>query len=497
MTVSPVPLASATLTVTDGDGDTATATVSFQVTDANTPTAGTASAAVDDDGLIGPPAGNPASTAGDLNANLAGDTNASEAVFSGVLGGSVGSDGAGANGFSFAPSLNGATATVGLETVTYGVAGNLLTATVNAGARIGTQLFTVEITNAATGAYTVTLKDNVLHAGGPNDEATDASVTLGYVITDADGSSAAGTLTVTFDDDAPTIGAIQDAVMPSIDDTGVHGTWQPVMGADGPNLISAIGLAMGSAPAGLTYVITSQGANINGDEIFQVDVKDGATTLYTFFEYTEHDAVTQSAEMFAYKSLTDAQGATGQNGFFTLTVAADGNYDFHLIDNSLQNTTTLDILADIPNGHSDYVTVTGGVADLGDDPVPASGFDLLIDGFTASNTDPTSNTLQKNNNGLGVGGGNFDSGETMTLAFANVQSEVTLGIGKGNNATFEHLLITIWDSTHTTSATWELTQLDGTPVIVDAAHWGAGGSTSGAFFDFHGLDIRESRQYGR
>ena len=116
----------------------------------------------------------------------------------------MGSDGAGANGFSFAPSLNGATATVGLETVTYSVAGNLLTATVNAGARIGTALFTVEITDAATGAYTVTLKDNVLHAGGPNDEATDASVTLGYVITDADGSSATtSTLTITFDDDAP------------------------------------------------------------------------------------------------------------------------------------------------------------------------------------------------------------------------------------------------------------------------------------------------------
>ena len=78
--LSPV-LASATFTVTDGDGDTATATVSFQVTDANMPTAGTASAAVDDDGLSGPPAGNPASTTGDLNANLAGDGNASEAVF--------------------------------------------------------------------------------------------------------------------------------------------------------------------------------------------------------------------------------------------------------------------------------------------------------------------------------------------------------------------------------------------------------------------------------
>ena len=98
--------------------------------------AGKASAAVDDDGLSGPPAGNPASTTGDLDANLAGDTNTSEAVFTGVLGGSVGPDGAGANGFSFAPSLNGSTAVVGLETVTYSVVSNLLTATVTSGTRV-------------------------------------------------------------------------------------------------------------------------------------------------------------------------------------------------------------------------------------------------------------------------------------------------------------------------------------------------------------------------
>ena len=65
-----------------------------------------ASAAVDDDGVAG---GNPASVIGDLDANL-GDLDgpaSSEATFSAVLGGSVGPDGAGANGFKFAASLNG------------------------------------------------------------------------------------------------------------------------------------------------------------------------------------------------------------------------------------------------------------------------------------------------------------------------------------------------------------------------------------------------------
>ena len=103
VTTTPVAPTSASFTVTDGDGDTATATIAFQVVDANVPTPGTAAAAVDDDGLAG---GNPASTAGDLDANV-GDLDgaaSSEATFSGVLGGSVGVDGAGSNGFSFAAS---------------------------------------------------------------------------------------------------------------------------------------------------------------------------------------------------------------------------------------------------------------------------------------------------------------------------------------------------------------------------------------------------------
>ena len=125
-TTGPVRPTTATFTVTDGDGDTATANVSFQVIDANKPTSGTASAAVDDDGLSG---GNPASTVFDLNANTGdapGDT--SEATFTGVLGGSVGLDVPGT--FSFA-SLNGTTGTVGTETVVYSwnSGSNMLTAT--------------------------------------------------------------------------------------------------------------------------------------------------------------------------------------------------------------------------------------------------------------------------------------------------------------------------------------------------------------------------------
>jgi von Willebrand factor type A domain/RTX calcium-binding nonapeptide repeat (4 copies)/FecR protein len=190
----PVPV-NATYTVTDGDGDTATSTIAFKVTDAHVPVSGTATATVDDDGLAG---GSPVSTTGDINANI-GDLDgpgSSEASFSGVLGGSVGGDLPGT--FSFA-ALNGTTGTVGQETVSY--SWNALTDTLTATGPRGA-LFAVHVTDAATGAYHVTLLDNVLHAQGPNDE-NNAIVNLGYVITDADGSTAPGTLTITFNDDAP------------------------------------------------------------------------------------------------------------------------------------------------------------------------------------------------------------------------------------------------------------------------------------------------------
>ena len=123
--------------MTDGDGDTATATVNFQVTDANAPSASPAVAAVDDDGLTGPPAGNPASIIGDLDANIGdnpGDT--SEATFSGTLGVSVGGDGR-CDRLLDLRRLNGPTGAVGTETVTYGWDGgtDTLTATITGGPR--------------------------------------------------------------------------------------------------------------------------------------------------------------------------------------------------------------------------------------------------------------------------------------------------------------------------------------------------------------------------
>ena len=93
--------------------------------------------------------------------------------------------------------MDGDTATIGQETVTYSwnAADSTLTATGPRGV-----LFTVAV-NEATGAYTVTLRDNVRQAAGANEN--EATAALTYTVRDADGSTATGTLTITFDDDAP------------------------------------------------------------------------------------------------------------------------------------------------------------------------------------------------------------------------------------------------------------------------------------------------------
>ncbi len=188
-------------------------------------------ASVDDDGLDD---GNPASAADEVGTKLS--------TFTGTLAGSVGGDGAGANGFSFA-GLAGQTGTVGQETVTYSwdAATNTLTATGPRGA-----LFTVQITDKVTGAYTVTLLDNVLHAtldGADGDDTENpATLALKYSIKDADGSETTNnTLTITFDDDAPSV-SIEDKASVAEGAT-LNGTWASAIGADVEGAITKVVVA--------------------------------------------------------------------------------------------------------------------------------------------------------------------------------------------------------------------------------------------------------------
>ncbi|MDJ0642092.1 MAG: DUF5801 repeats-in-toxin domain-containing protein [Erythrobacter sp.] len=185
-------------TIIDGDGDASTARVDVTLQPDSEPSPNEDVATVDDDGLVG---GNPLSTTGDLDANIGDDPgDTSEASYTGIVPVDVGNDGPAT--VSFVPGLNGSTAAIGQETVTYSVTGNLLTATVTGGTRDGTDLFTVEITDTETGAYVVTLLDNVLHDAGSDEN--DAFASIDLLVTDSEGDTTISNLGIVFDDDGPT-----------------------------------------------------------------------------------------------------------------------------------------------------------------------------------------------------------------------------------------------------------------------------------------------------
>lgn len=340
-TTSPVPQIDGTFTVTDSDGDTDVGTFAFQVQDANAPTGGSATASVDDDGLSG---GNALSTIGDLSdPDLDGDND--ETTFSGTLGGSVGLDTPGV--FSFI-GLDGTPGTVGQENVQYAWddTGKVLTATVDGGPRDGLDLFTVTITDTATGAFEVKLINNILHDDGPNDE-NDNTVNLAYSITDADGTTAPGALTITLDDDAPTAtddgltnvaenGANIGGNVLSNDSPGADGaTMTRVNIGAGFVAIAAAGTTTLSNALG-TYTFDAAGnwtfdpnTNLNNaagaNASFQYEIEDGdgdTATASKFITVTDgtNPSVGAPVTLQVNEAALSTAGATGSNPGLTTEV---------------------------------------------------------------------------------------------------------------------------------------------------------------------------------
>jgi len=202
----------------DGDGDGISlgdGLVVFSVKESNfAPTAGEAFAAVDDDGLAG---GNANAGAGDITVTPDPDNN--ESTFSGTL---PGSGGNGALVYSFA-GMDGQTDTVGQETIQYHWAAGVLTATIVSGARAGSNLFEIKITDAATGAYDLKLLLPVAHTAGDNTEAS-VNVSIDYTVGDSDADTSAadtatGTLKIEFNDDVPL--AVADSATQALENAAV------------------------------------------------------------------------------------------------------------------------------------------------------------------------------------------------------------------------------------------------------------------------------------
>ena len=407
-TLSVVPPTIATFTVTDGDGDTATANISFQILDANVPTAGTSAALVDDDGLAG---GNPLSTIdGATDANADGDNN--PATFGGILTHNFGGDGAGSINFA---SMNGMTATIGQETVTYAWSGSTLTATITGGARNGIDLFTVEVTDSATGAYEVTLLDNVLHATGPNEEnAVDPVAALAYTVLDADGSSASGTLNISFDDDAPTLSSFSDETVANAAGQVANGTFTYAPGAD-----------------------DHASFNISGPTL------DGVT-----------NTVTQNANGALLTATVDGSGEI----LYTLQVNTDGTYDFTLVTPDAGSTETISLLGLGASGPDGFLEVPAGNVEFTDNET-GEGINSSTQGFGIQNQfvgNGQSFTMEFHDPGI--------VGDEPTASNPNLIDSVALGNNNINGS-----LTIQWTATNSVSGQTEtgVIVVSGTTTLID------------------------------
>ena len=408
--VAGIGSASATYMVTDGDGDTSTAPISFTIVDANAPTAGTTQASVDDDALLG---GNPASTTGDLpDPNSDGDND--QATFSGLLNLDFGGDGAGSVSFA---AMDGDTAMVGTEEVTYDwdAGSNTLTATGPRGV-----LFTVEVTNPATGAYTVTLVDNVLHSSGGDEN--DASATLGFVVSDSDGSTAPGTLTITFDDDAPTLGTISGGST-SNDPSAVvtTGAIPFVVGADAPAMVGTITADVSGMTSGGHTLVTTQAGNV-----------------LTAYADTDNDGIYDPGTDTAVFTLTVDPGANQY--VFDLLAPLDGD----VVNTPISGASSFGAgptQSQILTGDSSDVAIVAGWMTTG-------GFDPA-DWYSTGATNPAGLTLSSVNgstNGWGIANQNFNQGEFMRFDFgaptddfdgAGAYSAPSITLPEVSYATFE------------------------------------------------------------
>ncbi|QUL37989.1 DUF5801 repeats-in-toxin domain-containing protein [Erythrobacter sp. JK5] len=355
-------------TIIDGDGDASTARVDITLQPDSEPEGGETTATVDDDGLAD---GNPLSTVGDLDANAGDDPgDTSEASFTGTLPFNVGTDTPAA--IAFDPALDGSTATIGQETVTYAVVGNLLTATITGGDRDGTDLFTVELTDTVTGTYVVTLLDNVLHTVG-NDE-NNAFTSIDFVVTDSEGDTTTTNLGIVFDDDAPTatdqsnVDVAEDAAGTIGGNVVTDGT-PDAAGADGATVTAiTVGTVTEVVPqdgstatlvtANGTYTIDMDG-NWTFDPNPNLDHTNG--NISADFTYTLTDGDGDSDTASQPITITDGEGPTAGP---PISLALD---DSNLADgsNPAGPDSASDTIAFTPGSDDIASIVFGGVGGLG------------------------------------------------------------------------------------------------------------------------------------
>ncbi len=157
----------------------------------------------------------------------------------------------------------------------------------------GNTIFTLEITDATTGAYAFTLLSTLDHAD-PNDPNDRISLEFGVNITDFDGDSAPGTIVINVDDSAPVFGGNavksvdEDNLNPATsvsDDIDVNFVGNVTLTPDGTNGFSGSAangqLSSNGVPVAVNPTANGYEGVANGVTVFTL-VIDSTNKTYTF-----------------------------------------------------------------------------------------------------------------------------------------------------------------------------------------------------------------------
>ncbi|RUY62545.1 type I secretion C-terminal target domain-containing protein, partial [Mesorhizobium sp. M7A.F.Ca.CA.001.09.2.1] len=245
-----------------------------------------------------------------------------------------------------------------------------------------------------SGAWTYTLTSPFNSGAVQGANTLTGAESFTYTAKDANGNTVTGTVKIDVVDDVPAIASIESQIVANA--AGSHvGTWSYTPGADG---LSAIAISLA-----------------NQASVTQID---HSTSTY--------DAATGTAKYTAFFD------AAGTQPYFTVTMKADGTYNFEVINPAptivVTDTTATNAGSFGGNNYGLYleqIAVKNNVAT----PLHTDILFTGNSGWVSGTTLGSQATINSNNNGLGVGSGQtLDNKESITLKFLQ-------GDGDKNSAT--------------------------------------------------------------
>ncbi|CDZ70039.1 Hypothetical protein NGAL_HAMBI2610_16400 [Neorhizobium galegae bv. orientalis] len=249
---------------------------------------------------------------------------------------------------------------------------NTLTATAG---NAGPVVFTLKVTDVATGAYTFSLERSLDHSttSGANRE-DDINIDFNFTIRDGDGDPASGTVRVTIDDDAPYIGSpeaetVSEVNLPytlgdeanadSDSSTVQRGNLDIHWGADnrdanfGPDV--SVRFGANSAPSGLTSngetirydvdgttLTAYTGSGFGARIIFTVSLDDNGSGQYTFklYDNIDHTNADAASKTLSFNFIAEDSDNDEASGSFNVTIA-DGGPSVGAVENETVNENAL------------------------------------------------------------------------------------------------------------------------------------------------------------